>query len=144
MKRVLLCTALLAWSSMASAVVYKWVDSQGKLQYGDTPPEGVHAEIVELLGTHASSAPTPSNKPALTPVGPNVTQDKQAVAQDVAASKEKQCADAKAAYQRLIDGRRIYKTDDSGQRVYLSSEEIDAQRLSAKQAVDDTCSPDTP
>ena len=37
---------------MASAVVYKWVDAQGKVQYGDRPPDGVHAEVVELLGTH--------------------------------------------------------------------------------------------
>ncbi len=56
MKRVLLCAALLAWSGLASAVVYKWVDSEGKIQYGDRPPDGVHAEIVPLLGTHPSIA----------------------------------------------------------------------------------------
>ena len=55
MKRVLLCAALLAWSGLASAVVYKWVDAHGKIQYGDRPPDGVHAEIVELLGTHPGS-----------------------------------------------------------------------------------------
>jgi hypothetical protein len=47
MKRLLLFAALIAWSGMASAVVYKWVDAQGKLQYGDRPPDGVHAEVVE-------------------------------------------------------------------------------------------------
>jgi hypothetical protein len=147
MKRVLLCAALLAWSGMASAVVYKWVDSQGKVQYGDTPPDGVHAEIVPILGSHSSSTPpAPSTKPVLTPqtVAPKLAQDKQAVAQDVASSKEKECADARVAYQKLIEGRRIYKTDDNGQRIYLSSEEIDAQRLTAKQAVDDACTADTP
>jgi hypothetical protein len=41
---------------MASAVVYKWTDAQGKVQYGDRPPDGVHAVVVELLGTHAASA----------------------------------------------------------------------------------------
>jgi hypothetical protein len=146
MQRVLLCAALLAWSCTASAVVYKWVDAQGKIQYGDTPPDGVQAEVVELPGSHASSAPTAPAKPALTlqHQDPKVAQEKQSVAQDVAEVKQKQCADAQAAYQKLIDGRRIYKTDDNGQRVYLSSEEIDSSRLSAKQAVDDTCSADTP
>jgi hypothetical protein len=57
MKRVLLCAALIAWSGMASAVVYKWVDAQGKVQYGDRPPDGVHAEVVEGLGTHLSRPP---------------------------------------------------------------------------------------
>ena len=150
MKRLLLCAALLTWSGIASAVVYKWVDSQGKVQYGDTPPDGVHAEIVPLLGTHPSTAPVAPTRPAYTPQVQAVSstrpvaQDKQAVAQDVAASKEKECAEAQVAYQKLIEGRRIYKTDDNGQRVYLSAQEIDAQRLSAKQAVDDACNPDSP
>jgi hypothetical protein len=51
MKRVLLCAVLMAWSTLASAVVYKWVDAQGKIQYGDRPPDGVHAEVVEGLGS---------------------------------------------------------------------------------------------
>ncbi len=54
MKRVLLCAILMTFSTLASAVVYKWVDAQGKTLYGDRPPDGVHAEVVELLGTHAS------------------------------------------------------------------------------------------
>ena len=146
MKRIVLCAALLVWSSMACAGVYKWVDAQGKVQYGDTPPDGVHAEIVALPGSNASSAPAASPKPPPTPqaANPKAAQDKQAVAQDVAASKEKECADARVAYQKLIEGRRIYSTDADGQRVYLSSQEIDAQRLAAKQAVDDACSADTP
>ena len=40
---------------MASAVVYKWVDAQGKVQYGDRPPDGVHAEVVEAASvTHSA------------------------------------------------------------------------------------------
>src|ERR1700720_4232659 len=54
MKRLLLFAALVAWSGMAGAVVYRWVDAQGKVQYGDRPPDGVHAEVVELLGTHVA------------------------------------------------------------------------------------------
>lgn len=64
MKRLLLFAALIAWSGMASAVVYKWVDAQGKLQYGDRPPDGVHAEVVELLIAHSTStrsAPAPAS-----------------------------------------------------------------------------------
>ena len=45
MKRLVLCAALLAFSAMSPAAVYKWVDSQGKTQYGDRPPDGVKAEL---------------------------------------------------------------------------------------------------
>jgi hypothetical protein len=146
MKRVLLCAALLAWSGLASAVVYKWVDSDGKLQYGDNPPIGVHAEIVPLLGTHPSSQqPTSTPRPSQseTPNAPS-PKVKQAVDQDVAATKAKQCAEAQDRYKQLIEGRHLYKLGDSGERVFLSSEEIDTQRLNAKQDSENACSSNSP
>jgi hypothetical protein len=123
--------------------VYKWVDAQGKVQYGDSPPDGVHAEVVELLGTHtsrsAAAAPAPSARAASTSTTPVDSSTKQAVDQDVAATREKQCADAQAEYKKLIEGRRLYKTDDSGQKQFLNSDEIDAARMNAKQEVDALC-----
>jgi uncharacterized protein DUF4124 len=147
MKRLLLFAALIAWSGMASAVVYKWVDAQGKIQYGDRPPDGVHAEVVELLVAHAAAAraasapaqaapsarggaPNPSNKEA---------DDKKAVAQDVAQTRDKQCTDAQDRYKKLIEGRRLYKTGPDGERQFMTSEEIDTERLNAKRDVDTIC-----
>lgn len=142
MKRVLLCAALLAWSSLASAVVYKWVDAQGKTQYGDRPPDGVHAEIVELLGTHPSAhaAQPAADRAAASPApAPQNTQAKKEVSADVAEAHQKQCAEAQDRYKKLIEGRHIYKTGENGERVYLTSDEIDAERLDAKKEIDDVC-----
>ncbi|MDB6086884.1 MAG: hypothetical protein JWN43_4765 [Gammaproteobacteria bacterium] len=151
MKRVLLCAALIAWSGMASAVVYKWVDAQGKIQYGDRPPDGVHAEVVEILGNHAarttpsrpsSSVPSPSSK-AASP-GQTVQSDaRKAVADDVAQTREKQCAEAQDRYKKLIEGRKLYKTGADGERQYLTSEEIDSERVNAKRDLDGICNSPT-
>jgi hypothetical protein len=158
MKRVLLCAALLAWSAMASAVVYKWTDAQGKLQYGDRPPDGVHAEVVEMPGNHAArslkagpaeapsapSASAPAPKPAAS--ANSTGQDdpaKKAVDGDVAQAREKQCADAQERYKKLIEGRKLYKAGADGDRQYLTSQEIDAERLSAKHDVDAVCNSPT-
>jgi hypothetical protein len=153
MKRVLLCAVLLAWSGLASAVVYKWVDTQGKLQYGDRPPDGVHAEIVEGLGNYRSARSEParpasaaSSQPAKSaPQAKSVQDDgiKKAVDDDVAQVKEKQCADAQARYKNLIEGRKLYKAGPDGERQYLTSDEIDAERLNAKRDVDTTCNSPT-
>jgi hypothetical protein len=145
MKRVLLCAVLMAWSTLASAVVYKWVDAQGKTQYGDRPPDGVHAEVVEGLGTHNSrsaSSPAPASA-AKEPTAQVPGDTKKAVANDVSATREKQCAEAQERYKKLIEGRHIYKTGDNGERVYLNSQEIDQERLSAKQDIDETCNGST-
>jgi hypothetical protein len=139
MKRLLLFAALIAWSGMASAVVYKWVDAQGKVQYGDRPPDGVNAEVVELLGTHVARA-APAKAPdsnGQTQVKPDPT--KKAVEEDVAQAREKQCTEAQDRYKKLIEGRRPYKLGADGARQYLTSEEIDTERLDAKQEVDSVC-----
>jgi hypothetical protein len=151
MKRLLLFAALLAWSGMAGAVVYKWIDAQGKLQYGDRPPDGVHAEVVELLGTHvARSAPAKPSESAQTQRTVNREQQnqedagaKKAVDADVAQAREKQCADAQERYKKLIEGRRLYKAGADGERQYLTSEEIDSERLNAKREIDATCNSTT-
>jgi hypothetical protein len=151
MKRLLLFAALVAWSGMAGAVVYKWVDAQGKLQYGDRPPDGVHAEVVELLGTHvahgAPARPSEAAPPLKTTTRDQPNQDdasvKKAVDNDVAQTREKQCADAQDRYKKMIEGRRLYKTGSDGQRQYLSSEEIDSERLNAKRDVDTICNSST-
>jgi hypothetical protein len=151
MKRLLLFVALIAWSGMAGAVVYKWIDAQGKLQYGDRPPDGAHAEVVELLGTHVARAaaaresstaasPSSSSSPRTAAAGP---QDdgtlKKSVEGDVEQTRAKQCADAQDHYKKLIEGRRLYKTGANGERQYLTSDEIDAERVNAKRDLDAIC-----
>jgi hypothetical protein len=146
MKRLLLFAALIAWSGMAGAVVYKWVDAQGKVQYGDRPPDGVHAEVVELLGTHvARVAPAAKASDSTPPKTTNQdnTAVKKAVSEDVEQARAKQCADAQDRYKKLIDGRHLYTTGPDGERQYLTSDQIDAQRLTAKQDVDASCDSST-
>src|ERR1700676_1661232 len=148
MKRLLLVAALLAWSGMAGAVVYKWVDAQGKAQYGDRPPDGVHAEVGEMLGTRAARSTGAQSSESAPPVSRTTTRDqpnqsdstaKKAVDEDVAQTREKQCAEAQDRYKKLIEGRRLYKTGENGERQYLTSEEIDAERLNAKRDIDAIC-----
>jgi Domain of unknown function (DUF4124) len=143
MKRLLMFATLIAWSGLAGAVVYKWVDSKGTVQYGDEPPEGVRAEVVDLLGTHAArSASRPSSAPAAksgTPLTPGEAAAKKTVDSDVAQVREKQCAEAQDRYKKMIEGRRLYKTGAEGERQYLTSEEIDSERMNAKRDVDNIC-----
>jgi hypothetical protein len=144
MKRLLLVAALIAWSGMASAVVYKWTDAQGKVLYGDRPPDGVHAEVVELLVSHASrGAPTKTetSQPPKTAANapPKDNADKKAVDEDVAQTRDKQCTEAQDRYKKLIEGRRLFKTGPDGERQYMNSQEIDTERLNAKRDIDAIC-----
>lgn len=149
MKRVLLFAALIAWSGMASAVVYKWVDAQGKTLYGDRPPDGVHAEVVELLGTHVPTArPVDNSRSAPSPTQGSTAPQKTAAAGDDDAKKAsdssaeqiKQCAEAQERFKKLTEGRHLYKEGANGERQYMTSQEIDTERADAKREIDAVCS----
>ncbi len=144
MKRVLLFGVLLGWAAIASATVYKWVNVKGEVQYGDTPPAGVHATIVHLLEVNPPNsppAPTISNSAfaAQALAQTKAQREQQAVDSDVAAARRKQCTDAQQHYEELINGRHMYTQGPDGKRHYLSSAEIDAARLDAKKQVDQLC-----
>ncbi|GAC1301839.1 MAG: DUF4124 domain-containing protein [Steroidobacteraceae bacterium] len=146
MKRVLLCAWLIAWSGAASAVVYKWVDAQGKLQYGDRPPNGVTAEVVGLPGARdphsapaAPATPGATTPPPKTSTAPPQDSTHQAVNDDVAQARTKQCTEAQERYKKLIESRKIYKTGADGEKHFLNAEEIDEERVAAKRDVDSIC-----
>jgi hypothetical protein len=87
-----------------------------------------------------SSQPVRSAPPAKSAGNDDI---KKAVDDDVAQVKEKQCADAQARYKNLIEGRKLYKAGADGERQYLTSEEIDAERLNAKRDIDTICNSPT-
>ena len=144
MKRVLLFAALIVWSAVASAVVYKWSDAEGKVHYGDRPPDGVKAEIVEGLGLNTHFAAPAANSPPARAAGQPAAAAKDkpvdpATADTAAAARAEQCTAAQARLKQLNEGRHLFKPGPNGTRDYLTSEQIDAERLDAKKEVDTVC-----
>jgi hypothetical protein len=88
MKRSLSVIALCACAVGAQAEVYKWIDADGKVQYGDAPPKNVKAKVVSggvtvVPATVVPQAPAP--KP--TPDSPPANGAAQAVATGAADRK---------------------------------------------------------
>ena len=61
---LLIAVALLAGPIAAQTTVYKWVDEDGVVHFGETPPAGVAAERI------TTDAPPPAPPPRTTPVAP--------------------------------------------------------------------------
>jgi len=59
----------------------------------------------------------------------------------VAETKDKQCKEAKDRYQKSLQARRIFKTDDKGEREYLSDADADKLRIEARETMDLACGP---
>ena len=123
-------------------VVYQWTDAKGQVHYTDQWVPG--AKLIRTETAHPSAAAagtTPSVQSGSNAADGQTKQ--QNAAQAVQADEDKvraaRCTQEKADYQKLIDSRRIYTTDKSGERHYLSDEDADAARVKARQAMDADC-----
>jgi hypothetical protein len=140
----LVFVTLMASTVFAAGEIYRWKDSNGLWHYSDQPQPG--AELVRTARRPAAAA-TPAARTAPTgnsggnrvlPVSNEVAQQ---VRQEAAAVKAEQCKKAEEVLARSMQARRIFKTDENGNRSYLSDAEVDAQRLEARGNRDLACGP---
>ena len=131
----------------AEAAVYKWVDAQGVPHYSDQPPASGEAEELVIRyrktdsGTLAAKAkaktddvvPDAGGSQEPTPPADDADRDK------VVAEREAGCQRAKDRMSKYEQARRIYRPGANGERIYLTEEELDAERANARRAVDEWC-----
>jgi hypothetical protein len=149
--------AVLACLPMSAllADVYRSVDAQGHVLYSDTPTPG--AERVQVTGaqqrnfTAAASSPSRSTAVSSERKFSSAQSDEQikeqlaheqaarSVANDVAQTRAEQCKKAQDAYDKSVQARRIYNEDNNGNRQYLSDDEAQQARVSAKLTMDQLC-----
>lgn len=149
--RKLICIAaapLVLSLLMGAGEIYRWKDSNGVWHYSDQPQPG--AELISK-GRPAGPTPVANSAPPAAPAAtdndaappmPAVTpQVAQQVRQEAATAKAEQCKKLEAEYTQVIQARRLYKTDEKGNRVFLTDAELDAARLQTRSARDIACAP---
>jgi hypothetical protein len=146
---VTLALALLLAAGAQAGDVYVTKDAQGRPIYTDTPAT-IPAQKIGIAS--ASTDPATVQKRYADQMKQYAAEDAAegktaAAANDPAKAKQltaedkaKRCADARQRYQSYMDAHRLYEDGPDGQRRYLTSEEIDASRASAKQVMDQFCS----
>jgi hypothetical protein len=147
MRRILTfaATILITASALAAGDVYRWKDANGTWHYSDQPQPG--AELVvrnsRPVGGDASSAAPPAPAAAAETSGPLPVSDAVAsqVRQEAASAKAEQCKKAEGAYQQAIQARIMTRTDEAGNKVFMTPAEIDAYRLEARSYRDQACGP---
>ena len=161
MKRTLVLAALLAAAAGASAQQYKWVDRNGRIQYGDMPPPGVQA--MPLRAPSGRAAPPPAatgeakdepkseaKKGPLTPAEQEAEfrkrsdeaekqRLKQAQAAEESAARKENCAVARNQLRTMESGQRIARTDGRGERYFLEDAQVAQEAAKARQAVQQWC-----
>jgi hypothetical protein len=158
MLRVLIFAMSLAFAASAAAQAYRWVDQDGKVRYGDTPPPGVKATPLRLpQGGGASVAPAAGDAAAkdakkgpLTPAeqekefrkrqaDAQKAREKEDQAQRDAQAKQENCARARETLVGLESGQRIARIGADGERYYPDDAQREAELAKARQSVSSWC-----
>ena len=149
MRKVLSFTVaiLIAGSAFAAGEIWRWKDASGTWHYSDQPQPG--AELVNRAGRPTTDR-APVAAPPAAALAPSLETDgalpvsKEVAAQvrqEAAAAKGEQCKKAEEAYQKVIAARVVSRTDEKGNKTYLTDAEIDAERLRVRSVRDTACGP---
>lgn len=148
-RKLLVLLLLVVWTASASAAgVYKWVDEQGRVHYGERPPARTQAQ--EIAVKQAPPPPMPAedeaarrdNQQRLLRAFEEEREQKKAQkqkSQEEEAKRERQCAVARDRVRRYETAARVYDLDEQGNRRILSDEERAVTEQRARQEVARWC-----
>lgn len=119
---------------------YVWKDENGTVQYSDRPPEeeGVKSEFRELEGIGLKSRKSGKSTEEEKVAGKDAEEEKEKPAiEKVEVLPEKDPALCKQARENLkaLEAARIRGIDEQGNRRYLSEEEKETQRATARKII---------
>ena len=145
----------LALSTAATSQIYKWVDADGNVHYGDRPTgdgataqPGVERVAIASRRTNAEQVRTGVQARLEREAERNDARAAAAEAQDEAdklkaeaEDRANKCATYRERLERFITSRRLYRVDDNGERTYLDDSQIEAARARVQEQVEEYCSP---
>ena len=148
--RFLLLTSLtvVALAPAAMADVYKFKDEKGNVLYTDKPST-LPAERLNVQSQRTDTVALQARKDAemkrlqegANARGQANTQrtEQQQANQLSAKDKADRCAKARERFDTYANSQKLYEEQPNGERRYLTSEETDAARASAKASMDVMC-----
>jgi uncharacterized lipoprotein NlpE involved in copper resistance len=152
MKRHLYAVAItltLAVSGVAVAGdIYKWVDEDGNVHYGDKPvSNGSERVAIESRPTdrarvqsqyQAAAQARIENRDARAQAdeeGRKAEEELRAQADE----RRQKCEASRATMQKFVTSRRIYTQDESGERVYMDDAQMQAARERVENDINEYC-----
>jgi hypothetical protein len=142
MKRIALAALCLLLAPLAPAQLYKWVDKDGKVQYSDQPPPAGASKQINVAPGPSTPAPSALDKDKALEKARTESRESAKKNEDkekVAKQREAECSKARSYLQGLDNGGRFVTFDDKGNRVFMEENQIEAEKVKARQNVEEAC-----
>jgi hypothetical protein len=151
-KRLALSCAVVALTIASGAVaneIYKWTDENGNVHYEDRPTGAATEERLYMTYSRTDSNAVQQRVKARVDAR-TAREDARAEAAEsqkeaaesaaVAAERAQKCENSRARLESYLQARRVYRTDENGERVYLDDEQRQEARQKAEEQVSEFCS----
>jgi hypothetical protein len=136
---------LLVVSAAAWGGIYKWVDENGQVHYGERAPQTSRSEQVQV-----EQGPAPDTNAAQRRAKQQkfmraideerkVKESARKKAEQKAAQRQRQCAMARDRLRTYERSSRVYRVDSKGNRVYLPDSSRDQAISQARRDVQRWC-----
>jgi len=152
-KQILAATVALTLASAGAALagdIYKWVDADGNVNYGDRPV-GEQSERMAIESTPTDpQAVREQYQSGMQARTEKYQADREAADEAAKAEEEmraeaeerrKKCEASRATMERFVRSRRLYREDENGERVYMDESETLAARQRVEDQVNEYCNP---
>jgi len=151
-KRIVLTCAIAAMTVSMGAManeIYKWTDADGNVHYEDRPSGAATEERLDLTyratDRGAVQARVKSRLDAQTAreeAESTAAAAEQEAAENAAAEQQRRdrCDQARARLESYLQARRLYRTDENGERVYLDDSQSQQARQKTEEQIAEFCS----
>lgn len=129
--------------------IYKWTDEEGNVHYEDRPSGAPTEErlAINYRRTDGSAvqqrvSARHERQAARDEARSVAAAAEQEAAENAAAEEQRKqsCERARARLETYLQSRRLYRTDEDGERVYLDDEQRQEARQKAEEQVNEFCS----
>lgn len=151
-RRVLIAFAALALTAGGGAMadeIYKWVDDEGNVHYGDRP-SGSPVEQQMAIDYRRTDPSVVQSQIESQNQAIAARQERRAAAEEAAqmaaekeaeaADRQKQCDKYRARLKTMVESRRLYREDENGERVYLDEKQTQDARRKVEALISENCS----
>ena len=121
-----------------STAIYTWQDANGRVHYADTP--GDESAVLVDLVWHSTGDLDDSGEPEVQQEARNEYPDEtEAERNEREMAEAYYCKRATEIYDSYKNAPQLYKTNENGQREYLSDEDVTATLADTKARVEELC-----
>lgn len=151
-RKIALSCAVMALTMASGAManeIYKWTDAEGSIHYGDRP-SGAASETRLAMTYHRTNSSSVQKRVQArvdrqtereeARADAAAAEQEAAETAAIAAERERKCERSRTRLETYLQSRRLYRTDDNGERVYLDDEQRVEARQKAEEQVADLCS----